>query len=104
MNRITLIQEATKPSQWKYVRTTENPADQFSRGLKANNLIQGGTWINGLNFLLDNECYWPKQPVQMKESLQDDSEVKNTVKVNTIKVEDNMEPMNEVIQLLLGLA
>ncbi|TWW61438.1 hypothetical protein D4764_04G0000850 [Takifugu flavidus] len=27
-NRITLIREATKPSQWRYVRTSQNPADK----------------------------------------------------------------------------
>ncbi|KAJ8332985.1 hypothetical protein SKAU_G00418810 [Synaphobranchus kaupii] len=96
-NRITLIREATEPSQWNYVRTKENPADQASRGLKAKNLVEVGTWINGPSFLLDNECDWPKQPVQRKESLQDDPEVKNMVMVNTIKVENNLEPMNKLV-------
>lgn len=96
-NRVTLIREATNPSQWNYIGTTENPADQASRGLKAKSLIQEGTWIKGPNFLLNNECDWPKQPVQRKESLQDDPEVKNTVTVNTIKVEDDMEPMSKLI-------
>lgn len=33
-NRVALIREATQPSQWSYVGTEENPADQASRGLK----------------------------------------------------------------------
>ncbi|KAJ8403145.1 hypothetical protein AAFF_G00360610 [Aldrovandia affinis] len=85
-NRINVIREATKPSQWKYVRTTENPADLPSRGLKAKSLAQSRTWIDGPSFLLNNECDWPEQPMQRKESLQNDPEVKNMATVNTIKV------------------
>lgn len=96
-NRISLIREVTKPSQWKYVRTTENPADQASRGLKAKSLTQGGTWINGPEFLLNNECDWSEQPVRRKESLQNDPEVKNGATVNMIKVEENMEPIDKLI-------
>ncbi|KAI2644915.1 hypothetical protein H4Q32_024954 [Labeo rohita] len=95
-NRISLIREATKPSQWKYVRTNENPADQANRGLKVKSLAQGGTWISGPDFLL-HEKDWPEQPVQRKESLDNDPEVKNTVVVNTVKVEENVEPMNQLI-------
>lgn len=96
-NRVTLIREATKSPQWNYIGTAENPADQASRGLKAKSLIQGGTWINGPNFLLNDECDWPTQPIERKESLQDDPEVKTTVTVNIIEVKDNMEPMNKLI-------
>lgn len=96
-NRISLIREATKPSQWKYVRTTENPADQASRGLKAKSLMQGGIWINGPDFLLDKECDWSEQPVRRKETLQNDPEVKNGATVNMIKVEENMEPIDKLI-------
>ena len=96
-NRVTLIHEAIKPSQWNYVGTAENPADQASRGLKAKTLMQEGTWIKGPKFLLQGEHDWPKQPVQRKESLQDDPEVKNIVSVNTVIVEDNVEPINRLI-------
>lgn len=39
-NRISLIREASKPSQWRYVSSADNPADQASRGLNADNLIE----------------------------------------------------------------
>ncbi|XP_076839331.1 uncharacterized protein LOC143484479 [Brachyhypopomus gauderio] len=95
-NRISLIREATKQSQWKYVRTDENPADQASRGLKAKSLVQGGTWMSGPKFL-PNENDWPEQPVLWKESLDEDPEVKNSVTVNTVKVEESTEPMSQLI-------
>nr|XP_021329205.1 uncharacterized protein LOC110439111 [Danio rerio] len=95
-NRVSLIREATKSSQWKYVGTNENPADQASRGLKAKSLAQGGTWISGPDFLLHEED-WPEQPVRRNESLANDPEVKNTIVVNTVKVEENVEPMKQLI-------
>ena len=95
-NRVSMIREATKPSQWMYVRTTENPADQASRGLKAKSLVEGGMWISGPDFLR-NEKDWPEQPVRKKESLADDPEVKNTVAVHTVKVEESMAPMNQLL-------
>ena len=56
--------------------------------------MQEGTWINVPNILLQSEYDCPKQPVQRKESLQDDPDVKNTVTVNIVIVEDDVEPMN----------
>ena len=97
LQTVTLIRKATKPSQWNYVGTAKNPADQASRGLKAKTLMQEGTWINGPKFLLQGEHDWPKQPVQRKESLQDYPEVKNTVSVNTVIAEDDVEPINRLI-------
>ncbi len=67
------------------------------QGLKAKGLTQGGTWINGPEFLLDNECDWSEQPVRMKESLQNDPEIKNGATVNMIKVEENMKPIDKLI-------
>ena len=59
--------------------------------------MQEGTWIKGPKFLLQGEHDWPKQHVQRKESLQDDPEVKNTVSVNAVIVEDTVEPVNRLI-------
>ena len=39
------------PDQWCYVDTKENPADNASRGLGANELIRSNRWWNGPNFL-----------------------------------------------------
>lgn len=54
-NRITLIQEATEPAEWRYVRTSQNPADQATRGTKVKSMLQGETSINGPQFLLQPE-------------------------------------------------
>lgn len=92
-----MIREATKPSQWKYVKTKENPADQATRGLKAKNLEQTGTWFKGPNFIIRSETDWPEQLEQRNESLLNDPEIKNKTAVHTTKVKEENKPMNELI-------
>ncbi|XP_043469877.1 uncharacterized protein LOC122503416 [Leptopilina heterotoma] len=63
-NRVRQIQSLTTPSQWHHVRTTENPADCASRGLKATDLLkhklwwQGPQWLNS-GFLEQEESTQP---------------------------------------------
>lgn len=38
-NRVTIIRDSTKMSQWRYINTQENPADEASRGLSADNFL-----------------------------------------------------------------
>lgn len=96
-NRITLIREATKPQQWRYIRTSENPADQATRGMKAKSLIQGETWIKGPQFLLQPESEWPERLDTVTQSLQNDPEVKN-ITVNIISTEEKSDPVNKLLQ------
>lgn len=39
-NRIATIREAVEPSQWRYVGSKDNPADDPSRGMKVGNFLQ----------------------------------------------------------------
>ena len=50
-NRIATIHEASSPHQWRYVPSDQNPADDASRGLSANDLLNATRWINGPEFL-----------------------------------------------------
>ena len=50
-NRVQQIRDHTSPSQWKYVETDLNPADNASRGLYAKDLIKNSRWWNGPDFL-----------------------------------------------------
>lgn len=96
-NRITLIREATKPSQWRYVRTSQNPADKATRGMKAKKFMQDKDWINGPEFLSQAECEWPQRPDNMSQNMQNDPEVKS-VSVNTITVEEQPDCMNKLLE------
>ena len=53
-NRVQTIRDNTRPSQWHYVPTEENPADQCSRGLRADELVCSN-WLTGPSFLWDKE-------------------------------------------------
>ena len=63
-NRVQAIRDHTSPEQWRYVDTKDNPADDASRGLGANELIRSERWWNGPNFLwkpLPNETSFDPQ-------------------------------------------
>ncbi|XP_070402814.1 uncharacterized protein [Nothobranchius furzeri] len=49
-NRVQRIRQSSRPEQWHYVRTDENPADHASRSLPASHLAQS-SWFTGPSFL-----------------------------------------------------
>lgn len=51
-NRVAEIQTTTRPDQWRYVPTGQNPADLLSRGMRATELIDCHTWWRGPEFFL----------------------------------------------------
>ncbi|XP_078352700.1 uncharacterized protein LOC144637505 [Oculina patagonica] len=50
-NRVQLIRDQTSPDQWNYVETKENPADDASRGLTAQEKIDSTRWWSEPEFL-----------------------------------------------------
>jgi hypothetical protein len=61
-NRVAVITNGTAISQWRYVDTKRNPADDASRGQRADELIANSRWFNGPDFLKENEDKWPINP------------------------------------------
>jgi hypothetical protein len=61
-NRLQLIREFSEPSQWRYVPSQMNPADDASRGLSAKALLSSAMWLEGPEFLLKPESEWPVPP------------------------------------------
>lgn len=61
-NRVTAIRDWTSGSQWRYVNTTLNPADDASRGLSAKEMTSECRWIKGPRFLQESEVNWPQAP------------------------------------------
>ena len=53
------------PSQWRYVDTKLNPADDASRGMSADDIVQYTRWTKGPSFLWNDEATWPKLPAAM---------------------------------------
>ncbi|KAF1387159.1 hypothetical protein PFLUV_G00102450 [Perca fluviatilis] len=60
-NRVQRIRQSTKPEQWHYVHTEENPADHASRSVPASRLPET-TWFTGPNFL----CKTSNEPEPVK--------------------------------------
>ena len=47
VNRVQQIREHTVPEQWKYIEGKKNPADEASRGLSPNDLLQSSRSLCG---------------------------------------------------------
>ncbi|XP_031549049.1 uncharacterized protein LOC116286634 [Actinia tenebrosa] len=50
-NRVQHIRDRSSPDQWHHVAGKDNPADEASRGLTAQELIENHRWFNGPDFL-----------------------------------------------------
>ena len=62
-NRLSVIHDGSSPEQWRSVDSKSNPADDVSRGLTAECLIESKRWLNGPDFLWKTEECWPKRIV-----------------------------------------
>ena len=49
-NRISAIHDGSKPDQWRYVDTKLNPADDASRGISIDNLLNNTRLMKGPDF------------------------------------------------------
>ena len=58
-NRIAEIQRLVEVSQWKHVRTEDNPADLGSRGCTPQELESNPIWWHGPSWLKLPETKWP---------------------------------------------
>ena len=64
-NRMAAIREQSLPTQWKYVETKLNPADDASRGLEVDAVIDSNRWTKDPDFLWQSEEMWPVRPAAM---------------------------------------
>jgi len=69
--------------QWKYVPTSDNPADLFSRGTSVKELIHQSRWFSGPKFLWKEESLWPTMPETLKEISEGDPEIMKEVQEPT---------------------
>ncbi|XP_041461181.1 uncharacterized protein LOC121412436 [Lytechinus variegatus] len=106
-NRVAKIHEASHVSQWRHVGTKNNPADDGSRGMTAKELIDNPRWLQGPQFLQQDEENWPAPPEVIQELSADDLEVKK-VQVHTITSKNPVDELitrySSWISLLRGVA
>ena len=85
-NRVSLIRDNTDLSQWRYVCSKDNPADDSSRGLSARKFMEQRRWIHAPDFLWEPEERWPVVEA-LGPMFQDDPEIRRTPTVFTAVVE-----------------
>jgi len=81
-NRVQEIQENTSVDQWKYVESKQNPADEASRSLKTQELLNSRL-LTGPEFLWENENLFINNGSQVHEVQENDPEVKTSVAMAT---------------------
>ena len=82
-NRLTVIHHGSEVNEWRYVNREDNPADDWSKDLKLDNLLKNDRWSRGPEFLWKDEERWPK----LKDTLiikNDDAEVRKEARVYTV--------------------
>ncbi|KAL0171405.1 hypothetical protein M9458_031716, partial [Cirrhinus mrigala] len=60
--RVAEIQEMTASAVWRYVRSSDNPADDITRGKSLRDLSEGSRWSQEPAFLKLPPDSWPEQP------------------------------------------
>ncbi|XP_071088902.1 uncharacterized protein [Haliotis cracherodii] len=96
-NRLSVIHEGSSPSQWKYVDTQNNPADEASRGLSIDAFLKDTRWLSGPKFLWEDEEMWPQQTHILTDIPKKDVELKKVARVNLI---DYSKPCKEIDSLI----
>ena len=84
-NRVQRIKASTKPEQWAYVASEDNPADHASRGLTAEQL-KTSNWFTGPKFLWQLKL--PNRECKVEEIKEDDPELRKALVCNTQTKED----------------
>ena len=97
-NRVAIMREMIDLSQWRYLNSKNNPADDASQGLSSDRFLTCKGWIKGLDFLLKAEEEWPKFILDHNPLSSNDPDVKKDVAVNAITVNDS----NNATQQLLS--
>ncbi|XP_054872902.1 uncharacterized protein LOC111584426 [Amphiprion ocellaris] len=80
-NRVQKIRNSTRPEQWFYVSTNENPADNASRGTTVDQLLSSN-WLIGPQFLWEREIHPPAR--ETMELPIGDPEVKKVQTLQTV--------------------
>ena len=80
-NSVAAIQEVSTASQWRQVDSHQNPADDASQGLSAEEMTVNSRWLRGPAFLWQPESAWPLSPFAVREVSNGDPEIKTPAEV-----------------------
>ncbi len=96
-NRVAEIQKVSHAQQWRYVNTTNNPADMASWGLRVESFLRKEMWLSDPDFLLQSQEEWPQNPDGLEKISPKDSEVKSITVNATQVMTENMDPVTHFI-------
>ena len=97
-NRIAMVRDGSHPDQWRHVGGDLNPADDLSRGLSAEALLNSERWIKGPEFLWMPKEFWPPDPFSLGSVPDTDPEVKVNAKANVTSLALPFCPLVEYFQ------
>jgi len=83
-NRLAVIHDGSGLSQWNYVPTNIDPADDVSRGLTVKELLNNERWFRGPAFLWENRSSWPINPVSLAIISDEDPDVRARGQTNHV--------------------
>ncbi|XP_044172422.1 uncharacterized protein LOC122956801 [Acropora millepora] len=92
-NRVQQIRDNSSPDQWKYIESNQNPADESSRGVSPQDLVDS-RWLNGPPFLWQQELPKWNDDVNLVIS-SDDPEVKKVQAFVTGAQHERMATISE---------
>ncbi|XP_043660207.1 uncharacterized protein LOC122624614 [Drosophila teissieri] len=75
-NRVTEILESTEASQWRWIPSAENVADDATRPRECVDLSIGSRWLSGPPFLRGSEESWPRSREDWNPPTPDEEEMK----------------------------
>ncbi|XP_068246869.1 uncharacterized protein [Palaemon carinicauda] len=79
-NRVRVIRDYSQPEQWRYVNSSDNPADVASRGISVHQFLQYDEWFNGPSFIAFD--YLPSQEYVCVDCVDDKSEHVSAVTIS----------------------
>ncbi|KAK3744013.1 hypothetical protein QZH41_004823 [Actinostola sp. cb2023] len=97
-NRVAAILDQSTETQWKYVETSLNPADEASRGMTVDAFLHNKRWTDGPDFLKQSEETWPQRPPDMGQIPNDDPEVKKSIEAFAIEVSNDSDYISKVLE------
>ena len=94
-NRLTIIHDGSSPNQWRYVKRDLNPADDGSKGMKLDVMLQNDRWLKGPEFLRCDEEEWPEM-IKVPVLEDNDPAVRKELQVYTTS--DSRDIVQEIIE------
>lgn len=94
-NRVSKIEDGSKPQQWRYVPTKLNPADYASRGMDPQDLVTSKVWLEGPAFLYKEESEWPATPINLPQ-LPDEFVTVKTIVASAVQA--TQDPLDRFIK------